>query len=318
MSQRVLVIGGGLIGSHVACESARRGHDVAVVSRGFSPWLQLRRAEEGLEMALVEATLPGSVGIVAELDEAFAERDAIFCFAGTSTPALSAREPAAAAAASLLPAISAFEQAKRSGCPRVILASSGGTVYGRVAQIPTPETHPTNPISLHGVIALAIEQCAEFYAREHGLEAVVLRFSNVYGPGQRSRRGQGVIAAWLEAVARGEPVVLIGDGSERRDFVHASDAATAALDALDAPTGIYNVGCGESWALADVLDVVREACGQEIEVNRLAARPVDVAVTELDSSVFEAATGWRPQVDLATGVREMWAWAARNRRTEPA
>ncbi len=305
---RLLVIGGGLIGGHVAREAARGGHEVAVVSRGFSTWLKQRIAAEGLEIDLVEGTLPGSVGVVGELDQALTGRDAIFCFAGDSTPALSAREPAAAAAAGLLPAISALEGARRNGCERVVLASSGGTVYGKVTQTPTPEDHPAEPISMHGVTALSIESYADFYRRQHGLAPVVLRYSNVYGPGARSRREQGVIAAWREALARGEPPVLIGDGSERRDFIYAADAAGAALAALEAEPGVYNVGAGASWALSEVLELMSEVSGRPIEVRRRPGRPVDVPVAELDHSAFTEATGWEPAVDLREGLRRTWEW----------
>ena len=161
---------------------------------------------------------------------------------------------------------------------------------------------------MHGVTALSIESYADFYRRQHGLESVVLRYSNVYGPGARSRREQGVIAAWREALARGERPVLIGDGSERRDFVYAGDAATAALAALGAEPGVYNVGAGESWALSEVLELMRDVSGQPIEVERRPGRPVDVPIAELDHSAFTKATGWEPAVDLREGLRRTWEW----------
>jgi UDP-glucose 4-epimerase len=303
-----LIVGAGLIGGELAVQLAGEGHEVSVVSRSFGRRLRQQLAERGLEVELIEASLPESLGVVGELADAFDGRHAVFFLAGASTPSLSAREPAASMTELLAPALATLEAARRGGCERVVLASSGGTVYGRVSQVPTPESHPTEPISLHGVSSLALERYADFYARVQALPTVVLRYSNVYGPGQQARHGQGVIAAWLDAIARGESPVLIGDGSERRDFIHAADAAAAASAALRAEPGVYNVGAGRSWALREVLDLIRTATGGEFEYKQRAGRPVDVPHTELDASRFREATGWRPAVGLEQGLAETWNW----------
>jgi UDP-glucose 4-epimerase len=187
-----------------------------------------------------------------------------------------------------------------------VLASSGGTVYGRPTELPTGESAPTAPISVHGVNALATEQYAALYAREHGVASTVLRFSNVYGPGQHPRSGFGVIAAWCEAAARGEPLLLMGDGSVRRDFVHARDAARAAALALraDDPPGILNVGAGSSISMLDLIDLLGEIAGGRLGVKSSPARSIDVPVTELDSSALTSLTGWRPEIELREGVAE--------------
>lgn len=308
MRKRYLIVGGGFIGGHVAAALAACGHEVAVISRSFSPWLVTTLAAQRLDVELIEASMPQSLGAVQEVAGAFVGRDAVYFLAGDSTPALSDREPAASTVELLAAGVSVLDQARRAGCERVVLASSGGTVYGRVEQVPTPETHPTVPISLHGVSSLALESYAEFFSRTEGLDTVVLRYSNVYGPGQRSRHGQGVIAAWIDAFARFERPRLIGDGSAQRDFLNVADAASAALAALTAEPGVYNVGAGQSWSLDAVHALLRDATGRELELERRAARSVDVPRTELDSTRFRAATGWAPAVDLPEGIRETWSW----------
>jgi UDP-glucose 4-epimerase len=202
----------------------------------------------------------------------------------------------------------------RAGQKRIVLASSGGTVYGRPETLPTPEDTPTRPISVHGVNSVATEQYALFYARQHGLEPSIVRFSNVYGPGQYARRGLGVVAAWCEALAAGEPVVILGDGEVRRDFIYADDAARAAVAvAFDAPRpGVYNSGSGVSTSLRELLELIAEASGRDPKLDRRPAREIDVPVTQLDSSALQGHTGWTPEVDLAEGLARTWEWTQRH------
>ena len=312
---RYVVIGGGLLGAHTACLLAAGGERVAIYSRSFTPWLLEMRAS-GLDLELVEGELPPGAQFADApgLDDLVEDADVIFGFAGSSTPALAASDPGASVHGSIVPALAVLETARRVGARRVILTSSGGTVYGKAERHPTPETAPVQPISAHGVNSLAIEMYAELYARRHGVESVVLRFSNVYGPGERARFRQGVIAAWCEALDRGEPIVIRGSADTRRDFLYARDAASAAIAAAkvdgDRP-GPYNVGAGRSWALGELIELLSEVAGLEPDVRHERGYAVDVPVTELDTTRLREATGWTPEVSMRTGLEETWQWTRR-------
>jgi UDP-glucose 4-epimerase len=303
-----LVIGGGLIGSHVAMELAAGGDEVVVLSRSFAEPLA-EAAERQPAIRLVQGEVRGAES----LPELLGWAESVFFLAGTSTPALSDQDAVDSITALLEPAIFVFDSMRKRGPERLVLASSGGTVYGRVSELPTSERESTTPISVHGVNSLATEQYAALYAREHGLAATVLRFSNVYGPGQHPRGGFGVIAAWTEAAARGEPLLLMGDGSVRRDFVHARDAARAAAMTIGAgdPVTVLNVGSGSSISMRELIDLIGEVAGERLEVRTGDARPIDVPVTQLDTAAVEALCGWRPEVGLRDGVTECLEWARR-------
>jgi UDP-glucose 4-epimerase len=302
---RHVVVGGGLIGSHVALELAGSGDEVVVVSRSFSNLLQPPEGKPGIRL------VGGEVREVEELPDLLRWADSVFFLAGTSTPALSDENAVDSITALLEPALFIFDAVRRWGPRRLVLSSSGGTVYGRPTELPTNESAPTAPISVHGVNALATEQYAALYAREHGVASTVLRFSNVYGPGQRPRGGFGVIAAWCEAAARGEPLLLMGNGSVRRDFLHARDAARAAALAFGAgnPVETFNVGSGTSISLLELIDILSEIADAQLEVKASPGRSIDVPVTELDSRGFEALTGWRPEVGLRDGIAECFQLA---------
>jgi UDP-glucose 4-epimerase len=227
-----------------------------------------------------------------------------FLMAGSSTPASSEAAVHEALEGSVGLVVTTLDALARAGVRRVVVASSGGTVYGPVSEVPTPEDHPTRPVSLHGMHSLAIEGYADYYARRHGTESVLLRFSNVYGPGQRSRGEQGVIAAWCEAALADRPIRLMGEGETRRDFVHAEDAAAAAaLAGLDGPPGTFNVGGDASWSLEQLRAELERALGRPLRVERTPARPVDVPETHLDIARIERAVGWRPTIALPDGLR---------------
>lgn len=299
-----LIVGGGLIGSHLAVSLASAGHPVVVYSRSFSPWMteQLARMPG---VTLVTGELPGDPALAGYVDAA----QIVFLVAGSSTPAMSEGDTTSSVLGSLVPTLTVLDAMRRTTTRRIVMASSGGTVYGDVQILPTPEIHVRRPISLHGVNAVVGEEYAMFFAREHGLEPTILRFSNVYGPGQYVRGGQGVIAAWCRAMAAGEPLTLIGGGGVRRDFIFARDAAEAMVAAArHGALDTFNAGSGVSTALSEVADLLRAVSGREVEVQRLPARRVDVPVTMLDGTLLTAATGWRAQTPLVRGLAVTWEW----------
>jgi UDP-glucose 4-epimerase len=303
--QPSLVVGGGLLGSHVALQLAAAGHPTTVFSHSFNPLLLEGAAEHCIR--LVEGAVELlSASLVEQVDAA----DIVFYTAGSSTPGASDRDPAATLTNSVAPAVTVFELARRTGGCRVVLASSGGTVYGCPTTFPTPEDAPLDPISIHGLNAVAMERYAQFFAERHSLDTLVLRYSNLYGPGQLARHSQGVVAAWCRAIMAGQPIVLFGDGSVRRDFVYVEDAAAAALLVASNPAanGVYNVGSGHASSLREVLDVIEEVVDRPVVVETQEARGIDVPIVELDCSRIHALTGWAPTTELRDGVAASWAW----------
>jgi UDP-glucose 4-epimerase len=253
----------------------------------------------------VRETVPPGESLLALI----AGADVIFYMAGSSTPASASRDPGGSIIRHVVPAAAVLDLMRETRTRRIVLASSGGTVYGAASKFPTPETHPTKPINLHGQHSLTIERYAQFFAERYGFETVILRFANPYGPGQVARRGQGVVAAWSHALARAEPLVVFGDPDTRRDFVYIDDVVEAAASAgFQAPPGVYNVGSGEARRLADVICRLLEVAGRDVEVVHADPRPVDVPMTQLDCTRMAEAVGWRPAVPLYDGIRATWEW----------
>jgi UDP-glucose 4-epimerase len=230
--------------------------------------------------------------------------------AGSSTPESASLDPGASIANHIVPAAAVLELMRDTPTRRIVVASSGGTVYGAATEFPTPEDHPTRPINLHGHHSLTIERYAEFFAERYDFEPVILRYSNPYGPGQLARRGQGVIAAWCQALARGEPLVVYGDSATRRDFIYIDDLVSATVGAgLKARAGTYNVGSGEARALEEVIELLADAAGLDrARVERVGGRGVDVPITQLQCDRLHAAIEWTPRVPLPEGIQQSWDW----------
>lgn len=299
-----LVVGGGFLGSHVAAALARAGHEVTVYSRSFNPWLD---AGAPASIRRATGTLPAALGLL----ELIADAEIVFYLGGASTPTMAHTDPGGSITSFVVPAAAVFDLMARTTTRRVVLASSGGAVYGEVDQLPTPEDHPTEPISIHGHNSLTVERYAMFYARHHQFEPVILRYANPYGPGQLPRRGQGVIATWADALVHDRPIRIYGDPATRRDLLYVEDAAQATVRAGFGAPGprIYNVGSGRSWSLEELLELLTRASGATPRIERLPDRHVDVPQTQLDCSRLHADTGWEPRTELDEGLRATWAWA---------
>jgi UDP-glucose 4-epimerase len=302
-----LVVGGGFLGSHVAQRLAAEGHRVIVYSRSFNEWLvRSDRSSKG-NIELAEGELPAGRGLTELIDAA----DVVFYMAGSSTPSMAQIDPGGSITSSVVPAAAVLDLMRETSTRRIVVASSGGTVYGAAERLPTSEECPTKPISLHGHNSLTVERYAMFFAEQHGFEPVILRYSNPYGPGQLARRGQGVVAAWCEALAHQETITIYGDGRALRDFVFIDDAADATVLAglQAAGPATYNVGSGESWSLRDLLDLLQRVAERRATIRRIPARAVDVPATQLDCTRIGSDLGWRSTTRLDDGIRASWDWA---------
>jgi UDP-glucose 4-epimerase len=236
--------------------------------------------------------------------------DAVIYLASTVNPAIAERDPGRAEQdiATLRDVITGLE---RAGADRLrfILPGSGGTVYDPAVAPPYDERSSTLPASRYGRAKLLMEQEVAAAAARGALDPVVLRLSNLYGPGQRIGTGQGVIINWLHAAATGREAVLFGDPSATRDYIHIGDAVRAILAALDAtaPPPVLNIGAGQPTSLGELADTIERVVSTEFRIRRAPGRGFDVAHSHLTITAAARYLDWRPEVDLETGLALTWA-----------
>lgn len=250
---------------------------------------------------------PGSFLDSGLLHEAMVGVDTVWHLASTHFPREADQEPRADVEGAVLGTLLIAETAQLLGARRVIYASSGGTVYGRLTSVPVSEDHPTRPITAYGISKLACEHYLRFFDRR-GLSTLSLRIANPYGPGQNIAKAQGALTTFCHQAATGQPITIWGDGTVERDFVHVDDVARALVLAADADirgTEI-NIGSGQGASLNRLLDLIREVHeGEPLDVTYQAARSFDVPRSVLCIKRARELLGWRPQVALSDGIAQM-------------
>jgi UDP-glucose 4-epimerase len=200
--------------------------------------------------------------------------------------------------------------ARALGARRFIFISSGGAVYGNGGDGPLTEAGPTHPLSPYGATKLALEQQL---LGVRALDAVIVRPSNVYGPGQRACRGQGLVATAMANALRGQPQPVFGDGSAVRDYLYIDDFCDALLGvaARGVAGSIYNIGAGEGTSTAALLErigAITARDGHPLAILWQDARSTDVDCNILDCNRLHALTGWRPNMALNKGLASNWDW----------
>jgi UDP-glucose 4-epimerase len=192
---------------------------------------------------------------------------------------------------------------------RFVYASSS-SIYGEAEALPTPEATTPQPHSPYGMTKLAGEHLCSLYHRNHGVDAVMLRYFSVYGPRQRPDMAFNV---FCRAALGGQPITVFGDGRQTRDFTYVSDivAATRAAASRPGVSGrVFNVGGGSRIALADAIERLRELSGRPLEVNHLPMQDGDVRDTGADTTLAEEALGYAPAMEFDEGLRAEFEWVA--------
>jgi UDP-glucuronate 4-epimerase len=197
-----------------------------------------------------------------------------------------------------------FEAAARDGV-RVVFASSS-SIYGSAERYPTPEETPPHPISPYGITKLACEHLAQAYAGEFGLDCVVLRYFNAFGPRQRPDMAFTRIA---HALAEGSAFHLFGDGEHSRGWTYVGDIVEATLAAMERGSGIYNVGGAVEATMNEAIAILERIAGRSLEVVREPAAPGDQRRTNADTTRIRSELGWAPRVSLEDGLAAQWEWA---------
>jgi UDP-glucose 4-epimerase len=294
---RAVVTGGaGFIGSHITDALIDAGHTVTVVddlSRG-------RRDQVNSGAAFVELDITSP-----ELATAFAtaQPDLVFHAAAQIDVRESVRDPLHDADVNVVGTVNVLRAAVDAGARRVVFASSGGAIYGDADVIPTPEDQPCLPESPYGTAKLCAEAYGGTFSRQAGLEFVALRYANVYGPRQDPHGEAGVVAIFATRLVVGQPVVINGDGTQTRDYVHVHDVVRANLAAVDGPAGVYNIGTGVETDVNGVYRMLAEAAGVARNAEHGPAKPGEQRRSCLDTTFTRERLGWSASIGFDEGVR---------------
>jgi UDP-glucose 4-epimerase len=294
---KILVTGGaGFIGSHLAEAFLGAGHEVVVLDNLSSGHRE--QVPAGARFFEVDIRSEDAARIVAE------EKPDVLCHhAAQMNVRYSVENPAFDAEVNVLGMLRLLEAARHAGTGLVTFSSSGGTVYGEVETLPTPEEHPTVPVCPYGVSKLTGEHYLEYYRRIHGLRYVALRYANVYGPRQDPHGEAGVVAIFAKALLRGDSGRIFGDGLQTRDYVFVGDVVKANLAALTSDySGPVNIGTGRETSVVELHERLRRLTGRDIAPEHVEAKDGEVRRNVLSCERAGRVLGWKPSVTLDEGL----------------
>jgi UDP-glucose 4-epimerase len=236
--------------------------------------------------------------------------EVVYHLAAQADVRVSVADPVLDADINVLGSLCVLEGARGAGARKVVFASSGGTIYGDVDQVPIKESHPQKPLSPYGVAKKAVGDYLFAYRELHGLEYTALALANVYGPRQDLRGEAGVVAIFAGRLLSGEPCLIFGDGKQTRDFVFVDDVVDAFSRAGERGTGLLcNIGTGVETSVNDLYAAMARNAGVTQPPIYGPARPGELQRNALDPSRAAIHLGWKPWTTIEKGTAAVIDWS---------
>lgn len=308
--KRILITGGaGLIGSHIADLVAREGPREIVILDNF-----VRGRMENLASAIATHPLTIVEGDIRDRDTLARNLDGIDIVFHQAAIRITqcAEEPRLAFDVLAGGTFNVLEAAVKAGVSKVVAASSA-SVLGLAENFPTTEEHHSyNNRTIYGAAKAFNEGLLRSFAEMYGLQYIALRYFNVYGPRMDVYGAYTeVLIRWMERISIGQPPIIHGDGSQTMDFVHVHDIARANLLAAksDVTDEVFNVASGCETSLLELAQMLAHVMNSPLEPQHQAARTVNGVTRRLaDTRKAEALLGFRAEVGMEDGLRDLVAW----------
>lgn len=308
--QRVLVTGGcGFIGANLVPNLLAAGARVAILdnlTRGFRDHVDTAQVE------LIE----GDIRDPEAVQRAMQGVDTVIHLAAYGSVVESVTDPDANFDINARGTLTVLAGARDAGVGRFVFASTGGAIMGDTPP-PVNENSVPRPISPYGASKLCGEAYCHAFAGSYGLNTVMLRFGNVYGPWSAHKKG--AVTVFIKALLTGEPIRIYGDGSASRDLLHVEDLCDGILRAaasdLPAPTTLH-LASGAETSVAGLANLLKKIAGRpDHPVEYLDGRAGEVSRNFADASAAERLLGFRAARDFESGMRDTWDWFFARRET---
>ena len=294
----ILVTGGaGFIASHIVDAYVKEGHNVVVIDDLSSGVREnVNPAAEFHQLDIRSS----------EIEQIFQRRsiDIVNHHAAQMDVRRSVADPKLDASINVLGGLNMFEAARQYGVKKIIFSSTGGAIYGEQDYFPADENHPVRPLSPYGITKLVTEKYLFYYREVHGIEHVVLRYANVYGPRQNPHGEAGVVAIFAKKMLQGEVPVINGNGTQTRDYTFVGDVVKANLLALQYKgSNIFNVGTGIETDVNELFRVLRDCLGSNCPETHGPAKQGEQRRSVISYGKIERELGWKPLVRFSEGLQ---------------
>lgn len=294
----ILVTGGaGFIGSQIADEYIKLGHKVVIadnMSTGVKEFINPKA--EFYEIDIRDE----------KISEIFKKHkiDIINHHAAQIDLRKSVSDPKFDVDVNIIGSINLLQHAIENKVKKFIFASTGGAIYGEHDYFPADEKHPTRPYAPYGINKNTIEKYLFYYNYVYGLNYIVFRYANVYGPRQNPFGECGVVAIFTDKMLKNNLPVINGDGEQTRDYVYIQDVVNANVLALDAKGPvIYNIGTGIETSVNYIFNKVNDYAGTKYEENHGPAKKGEQKRSVLSFEKINKELKWNPKVNMDEGLK---------------
>lgn len=305
---KVLITGGlGFIGSNLARRLVSLNADVTLVDSlipiyGGNPF-NLRDIKDKVRINISDMRDPFAMGYLVQ------DQDFLFNLAGQTSHIDSMTEPQTDLAINVTAQLSLLETCRKLNPTVKLVFASTRQLYGKPAYLPVDEKHPIRPVDVNGINKLAGEWYHLLYSKNYGIRACALRLTNTYGPGMRVKDArQTFLGIWIRSLIEGKPIKVFGDGHQLRDFNYVDDCVDALLMAgLDEKSDgmVFNLGSEEVIELTDLAKMLVTIAGTgsyDLVPFPADRKNIDIGDYYGDFRLITQQLGWRPKVDLRTGL----------------
>lgn len=278
---KALVIGAnGFLGSHLTDRLVREGHEVTAFDRFSSGKISFSASEAKL--------VAGDFLALEDVREAITGKDLVFHFLSTSTPASSEIDSLYDLKTNVEGTVQLLDVCVQNKIKKFYFASTGGAIYGDVHGELLNENLRCDPVSPYAIGKLTIEKYLKYYARAHGIESVIFRISNPYGPGVSPNKKQGLIPITLRNVIAGKPAVQFGDGEMVRDYIFVDDLMQMIIQIVQGRPNhsLYNLGSGLGLSVRQVFDEIKNVTKASFPILEMPQPETYVSRAVLDISRY--------------------------------
>ncbi len=307
--KRVLVTGGaGFIASHIVDAHINNGDEVLVLdnlSSGNKNNLNPKASFIELDICDKEAVKFA----IENFKPQIINHHAAHILVGNSVA-----NPQFDASTNILGFLNIMESAKNLKVEKVIMASTGGAIYG---DKPTPfdEEMREQPLSPYGISKKSAELYLHYYFVQYGIPYTVLRYANVYGPRQNAHGESGVIAVFSDMINNDQQPIINGDGNHTRDYVFVSDVVRANMLAVDTNyCGALNIGTTTEVSTNEVFKKINKEFNKNIAEKHGPERPGEQVTSSLSYLKAKKVLGWEPKVNFDDGIKQTIEWYSRNNK----
>ena len=305
----ITVLGGdGFIGRHLVARLAGLTDEMHNI-RVFSRFSNYKSGDRHPFQELSNVTIiPGDFSNRNEVSSAIEKADYVFHLISTTNPATSSEEPLAEVDTNIRFTIELLESCVYHKVKKVIFLSSGGTVYGDVDSSTINEQTLPLPRSPYGIGKITIEHYLRYFKHTHGLDYIVYRVANPYGPGQNIYGKQGVIPIFMRSLLTNSTITVYGDGTMVRDYIYIDDLINMITTsyAKSSQSEVYNLGSGSGVTINQIISTIEKCTGGHLKKIYTETPSTFVHKSVLDIQRFTQEFGFKHPLSLEDGIKRTW------------